>query len=176
MNANTSQPIDPCSYLSQPLPSDLYTPEGGSAPFGGPQDPVDGHVRIFGDNFILRTTPSRDNFVLFRVLTPSFLRVFAKASLGDDLDFFIYSNVSRPPGSLVPGGSSVGTDIQESKLVSLPTRNKTLGIHRQLEEPFGKHTHSKGKGPAEESMKPICSLGCRFQPKNPQERDFLEVC
>eukprot|EP01119_Soliformovum_irregulare_P024045 TRINITY_DN853_c0_g1_i1.p1 TRINITY_DN853_c0_g1~~TRINITY_DN853_c0_g1_i1.p1 ORF type:complete len:3439 (+),score=826.93 TRINITY_DN853_c0_g1_i1:91-10407(+) len=114
-NINTVDvPVDYCDDTLQ-LPSDLYSAEGGSAPFGGPQDPVDGSVRIFGENFLLEEP--RDNYVQFKVPVPSYVRFFSKAPAGNDIDFWVYNDVNRTSGSMV--GYSTGTDEVESKVILL---------------------------------------------------------
>lgn len=38
--------------VADPLPTDLFSKIGGSAPYGGPQDTQDGSIRFSGDRFV----------------------------------------------------------------------------------------------------------------------------
>lgn len=101
---------------TEKLPTDLFSPQGGSIPYGGPQA-SDGSVRIHGENFYLSSENGRDHFILFKVPVPSFIRAFAQGFNNDDIDFYFYSNQNRSLGSLID--SSIGIDKVESKLLKL---------------------------------------------------------
>jgi hypothetical protein len=113
---NTSAPLDFCDD-TQRLPTDLYSVQGGSANYGGPQNPQDGSVRVYGENFFLDDTNGRDHFMLFKVPVASFMRAFAKATDRDDIDFFVYSSANRTAGSLKY--VSIGMAEVESAIVKL---------------------------------------------------------
>lgn len=101
---------------TDPLPSDLYTDAGGSAPFGGPQD-SDGSVRIWGDDFKLDET-HKHNYIDYKINAPSYIRVFAQSSEDADIDFYFYTNSNRT--SVVD--FSLGVDSVESSLLALNTQ------------------------------------------------------
>lgn len=89
---NSTVTQEDCDYTEQ-LPTDLYTHAGGSEPYGGPQDPADGSVRISGERFLIRQG-SAYHRIFFRVLVRSYMRVFASAGPGSDVDFYLYGGVN----------------------------------------------------------------------------------
>lgn len=95
------------------LPTDLFSSNGGSDAFGGPQN-IDGSVRIYGENFLLSTPNGfRENFILFQITQPSFMRIFTHSNPPNDIDFYIYQNASR---NTAPIYYSLGVDSVETKL------------------------------------------------------------
>lgn len=110
---STDLPTDICNYNT--LPTDLFSAEGGSASYGGPQN-ADGSVRIFANNFPL-TTPGnlREHYILFKITEPSFMRIFVHTISTNDIDFYVYKNASR---SSPPIYYSLGVETIETKLLS----------------------------------------------------------
>eukprot|EP01105_Mastigella_eilhardi_P007211 TRINITY_DN18721_c0_g1_i1.p1 TRINITY_DN18721_c0_g1~~TRINITY_DN18721_c0_g1_i1.p1 ORF type:complete len:3503 (-),score=850.93 TRINITY_DN18721_c0_g1_i1:100-10434(-) len=122
ITTNTNVQITPSMCLDvEKLPTDLYTTEGGSIPYGGPQSTYDASVRIFGTHFYMtRDSADRNKYISFKVLQPSFVRAFARTTGLNDIDVYLYGNRSDP-GTLV--GSSLGVDEMESALWTVNPQN-----------------------------------------------------
>jgi len=82
----TDLPVNFCDD-TQLLPTDLFTTNGGSIPYGGPQDSADGTVHIWGEQFLEDDSNGRDHDILFKIMVPSYVRLFAKMGADDDIDF-----------------------------------------------------------------------------------------
>eukprot|EP01087_Luapelamoeba_hula_P002906 TRINITY_DN1271_c0_g1_i3.p1 TRINITY_DN1271_c0_g1~~TRINITY_DN1271_c0_g1_i3.p1 ORF type:complete len:3009 (-),score=261.11 TRINITY_DN1271_c0_g1_i3:1901-10927(-) len=76
--------------VSEDLPVDFYTANGGSASYGGPQD-SDGSVRIFGSKFLIPDS-AQHMYIPFKIPTDSFIRIFTSMDEGNDVDFYVYHN------------------------------------------------------------------------------------
>lgn len=111
----TGAPVDYCDE-TESLPSDLFTLEGGSSGYGGPQK-NDGSIKIFGDKFIMPRQPGAHNFIQFKVPQDSFFRIYSVAAPKNDIDFYIYRDVNRTFNSLT--NYSNAFDEKESSLFLL---------------------------------------------------------
>eukprot|EP00004_Rigifila_ramosa_P027827 TRINITY_DN919_c1_g2_i1.p1 TRINITY_DN919_c1_g2~~TRINITY_DN919_c1_g2_i1.p1 ORF type:complete len:3576 (-),score=880.41 TRINITY_DN919_c1_g2_i1:53-9331(-) len=104
------------------LPLDLFSADGGSAPFGGPQD-SDGNVRIFGQNFLMiagdTTSGVVKRTILFSVPTRAVVRFFSQPALPDsDIDFYLYNPGNQTWSNLLE--YFVTASAFESGAVTLP--------------------------------------------------------
>jgi len=111
----TSSQGSTCNSVA--FPTDLYSPSGGSQPYGGPQDPVDSSIRLFSKQFEVPTVQRASYFLAFQVKVPCYLRFFSYSPTAD-IDFYIYKDVNRS----VVIGSSLSFDTTESRLFSLPAQ------------------------------------------------------
>lgn len=76
------------------LPTDLFSPLGGSKYFGGPQK-YDGSVRISGRTFVLPDYRSHNN-IAFRIKQPSWFRAWAKfEDPNNDVDFLLWQDKEK---------------------------------------------------------------------------------
>jgi hypothetical protein len=101
-------------YGADKLPANTFSYE--SWVYGGPQNTVTGALRFLGDNFLLdhRETPD-DQYMLFNIKTPSYVRFFISAGRYDDIDIFLYRNQSE--NDLI--GTSTASGETESGLFFL---------------------------------------------------------
>jgi len=108
------------------LPTDLYSTEGGSTAYGGPQE-SDGTVRISGDNF-LASLEHEVQYIFFQVPQDSFLRVFYQGSPSIDIDFVLFTNASDPNSAIK---YALGSDEVESALwsISASANDYALALH-----------------------------------------------
>eukprot|EP01088_Endostelium_zonatum_P015123 TRINITY_DN357_c0_g1_i1.p1 TRINITY_DN357_c0_g1~~TRINITY_DN357_c0_g1_i1.p1 ORF type:complete len:3611 (-),score=673.24 TRINITY_DN357_c0_g1_i1:72-10904(-) len=115
--------VSPPEYCTpQTWPVDLYTTIGGSIPYGGPQNAHDS-IDFFADQLPIPTVYNDHKYIRFRATQPSLLRFFSRTNpSGNDLDFYIYSDVNKSSGSLIGFSNSFGSD--ESNLISLPGQSK----------------------------------------------------
>eukprot|EP01114_Cavostelium_apophysatum_P014626 TRINITY_DN383_c0_g1_i1.p1 TRINITY_DN383_c0_g1~~TRINITY_DN383_c0_g1_i1.p1 ORF type:complete len:3487 (+),score=923.94 TRINITY_DN383_c0_g1_i1:225-10685(+) len=125
--SETEPDDDVCTTVD--LPTDTFTMEGGSYPFGGPQE-NDGTIRLWGEGFAL-SADNRDNLIQFKVPVDSYVRfyVHSEAMAQHDLDFFVYSNVNRTSSSLVM--HSIGNDEDESAVTFMKAQGApaVINIH-----------------------------------------------
>ncbi len=111
---------DPGSFCddSEELPTNLFSADGGSVPFGGPQD-QDGAVKIYGANFLAPKTDFSYHRILFKNPRDSYFRVFAKTEdKRTDIDFQLFSSANKTTAVLL--GSSFFMEEVESSLFLLP--------------------------------------------------------
>eukprot|EP01122_Echinamoeba_exundans_P010756 TRINITY_DN4091_c0_g1_i1.p1 TRINITY_DN4091_c0_g1~~TRINITY_DN4091_c0_g1_i1.p1 ORF type:complete len:1746 (+),score=414.11 TRINITY_DN4091_c0_g1_i1:371-5239(+) len=99
------------------LPRDLHSAQGGSASLGGPQDPVSGEIRYSASRITLPETGTH-NYVEFKIMRPSYLRVWTRSRPADDIDILIYDNTNLT--NLISW--SVGVEETESQVVFLTAK------------------------------------------------------
>ena len=115
----------------QLLPSNLYDYDGGSVPYGGPQDPETGAVRIYGVHFEIPVDASNNHPAVFyfKVMTRSYVRVYAHPEFDDesDIDLYIFNGTS--PDAL---------SFEDEVAASLSTREEetVLALIDPADEPY----------------------------------------
>jgi len=107
---NTKSPDDCVTY---PFPPTIWG-ERNAERFGGPQE-ADGSVRISGTEFDMPNV-RESIYLTFRIVEPSWFRIWAKGPEGADLDFYLYDDVNKTSNPIM---TSRGVSNTESKIVSL---------------------------------------------------------
>jgi len=92
---NTDTSVTDFCDQTYTLPSDLNSVGGGSVTYGGPQNAL-GEIKFSAKRIYMPKDPSKkSNMIYFNVPSKTvYMRMFSSATVGNDVDFFIYKNAS----------------------------------------------------------------------------------
>ena len=168
------------------LPTDLYTVEGGSAAFGGPQAD-DGSIRFVGDRFEIppATALRKEDTIRFRVHQRTVARFYHRVSGGGhDIDLYVYSSTNRVFDNLVaytrPGRRALivrAAPLRAHKNTHPPTEATNARTHAPA------HTHAPTPSRPHALTRPRARAACSgsidaesvLMQLEPQEEDYLLI-